>query len=131
MERNRKTKAFAALRFFLLAIAALLTAVPVTTAHAIPLNHVNQITATHDAIASSKTDHEAGIEQDCAKHAPAGKVGRDNESGSCCQVFCAAIGSNSDHLLETPGVVRQSFVIAGSSAVLPGEYPAPHRPPNT
>ena len=113
----------------MLVIAALLTALPVATSHAMPERHMQDNMANHPGGHSSGMQAEKS-EEDCHKHTAKSDVQPNHETGSCCEAFCATFAITEALTFSLPVFSLPSFGVYGSSAVLPGEFPTPHRPPS-
>lgn len=130
MNWKRNLTVFGALKFTMLLIAALLTVLPVSASHAMPLGHIQKATIDHSSDQAAMV-HLGKTESDCQKHAANPVDEEGHESKSCCSAFCATIAFTEAVSINTPSFAGPAFIVFVGSAVLPGEYTTPHRPPNS
>ncbi|MGB7287002.1 MAG: hypothetical protein WBC71_08730 [Salaquimonas sp.] len=129
MNWKRNLKAFGAFRFAMLVIAALLTVLPVSASHAMPHGHLQKAATNHSSDHAAMT-HLGKTDSDCQKHATRLVDDQGHGTISCCNVFCATVAFTEAISINTLSFARPSFLPFVGSAVLPGEYTTPHRPPN-
>jgi|GEM_PF-5536966 len=119
-------KAFGAIKLLMLVICISLSVLPVSMSHAAT---PNQPEALHDH-QKLKTPAVQILDLNCENHASNSKSDHEHEPKSCCKAFCATIAMSEMTAIASMTIFRPKFRIFPDSAVLPGEYPTPHRPPN-
>ncbi|MGB7337088.1 MAG: hypothetical protein WBD01_14975 [Salaquimonas sp.] len=126
-----KLPAFNAIRLLLLVIAVSLAVLPLSVSHATIQNPSGAIDGSealnHDADIYS-SDHASGAEHE--NHAANMENDHQHETDSCCKAFCATFTVVETKTLSDLIKSQERYLALPNSAVLPGEFATPHRPPN-
>ena len=119
-------KAHVAVRYLLLVISISLALFPVSNSHAVKLDTIGVAHGQQTLEPSA----EKIAESDCDQHVSKPDLNHEHGLDSCCKAACASFAMTVLVSISMPTYERPTYRAFGSSALLPGEYPTPHRPPN-
>jgi hypothetical protein len=131
MKQRFFCKASNAIKMLLLVISVSLAIAPVSGSHAMmQMDHSasqeDLVLVQHQMSAATSAQSIA----DCERHLQKSNSSEKNGKDTCCSAFCATY-TVSDFISMSFGIkLRPTYQADQNSAVLPGEYAAPHRPPN-
>lgn len=127
MKQRIFNKAFTATRLLMLVIAVSLAILPVSDSHA--MMKMDHSVGVESSIPDS---HQMSVDNssmpDCEKHSS--KSMDDGNMDNCCTAFNVTYAVTELDAIASLPVFRPVFNIVQGSAVLPGEFATPHRPPN-
>lgn len=129
MKQRIFNKALNATRLLMLVIAVSLAILPVSGSHA--MMQMDQSMVSNGSILDH---HQMSVDNssmpDCEKHSSSSKSMDDGSMDNCCAAFCVTYTVTELDVIASMPVFRPVYNIVQYSAVLPGEFATPHRPPN-